>query len=131
MSTYSSGLHWLKPSWIGDTQVCIIINNASDLRIALAIEAHDIACFSVIKAMPGAEWHDEPDLLWYASGLPMPLFNGVFHTRCTIGDVQPLIDRTLAYFRARNLPFIWCVYPSDRPEGLAGSLESRGLQRRE
>ena len=42
---------------------------------------------------PGAELHKETDLRWFASGVPLAVFNGVPHVRLAEDGVEPALAR--------------------------------------
>jgi len=95
--------------------------------LADAIEENAVA-FNLLPAyMPCAELHDEPDLLWFTTGLPYPVFNGVLRARFPPGAIDVRIEGVLARFRSSELPLTWHVGPSTRPLDLGQRLTAYGL----
>lgn len=95
--------------------------------LADAIEENAVA-FNLLPAyMPCAELHDEPDLLWFTTGLPYPVFNGVLRARFPPGATDARIEAVLARFRHSELPLTWHVGPSTRPLDLGARLSAHGL----
>ena len=77
--------------------------------------------------LPGAVMHDEPDLLWFATGVPDGSLNGVIHSQFADGEAASRIDETVGYFERRRLPMQWWVGPSSRPADLGGAPRGPGF----
>ncbi len=104
-----------------------IRHDFSPTALADAIEANVLA-FNLLPAYgPFAEIHDDPNLLWFTTGLPYPVFNGVLRARFAQGEVDRRIEDALACFRRSELPLTWCVGPSTRPLDLETRLRAHGL----
>ena len=106
------------------------VQDLSPAELVGAIEANMAEFWKCFGRLPGAELHDEPDLLWFATGGPDGSLNGVIHSQFTDDDAASRIDETLEYFERRRLPMQWWVGPSSRPAGLGERLEARGLTSR-
>ncbi len=76
---------------------------------------------------PGAELHDGPDLRWFASGVPLAVFNGVLHVRLPEEAVEPALARIQAVADRRGVPAMWWVGPNSGPADLGARLERHGL----
>src|SRR4051812_39792010 len=76
---------------------------------------------------PGAELHEDPDLRWFASGVPLAVFNGVPYARLAEDRVGPALVRAQAVANRRGVPVMWWVGPSTRPADLPARLEQHGL----
>jgi hypothetical protein len=76
---------------------------------------------------PGAELHDGPDLRWFASGVPLAVFNGVPQARLPEEAVEPALARIQAVADRRGVPAMWWVGPNSRPGDLGARLERHGL----
>src|SRR5690348_1617167 len=59
----------------------------------------------------GAEVHEEPGMLWFLSGLPFHLANGIVQTHIS----ERVMKERLKQFTAYHLPIAWLVSPSTRP----------------
>jgi GNAT superfamily N-acetyltransferase len=77
--------------------------------------------------VPHAELHEEPDLRWFASGVPLAVFNGVPHARMAEDHVGTALLGTQAVADRRGVPVMWWVGPNSRPADLAVRLELHGL----
>ena len=76
---------------------------------------------------PGAELHEETDLRWFASGIPLAVFNGVPHVQLAEDCVDLALTRLQASANRRGVPAMWWVGPNSRPADLALRLERHGL----
>jgi GNAT superfamily N-acetyltransferase len=91
-----------------------------------------LAAFQVSLArLPGDVVHDEPDLLWVATAVPIDFYNGVFRSAIDPGHADAQIDAMQEEFRHRRLPMRWQVGPSSRPSDLRQRLLARGFRHRE
>ncbi|GCE09122.1 hypothetical protein [Dictyobacter aurantiacus] len=95
-----------------------ILQNLTPSKVALAYDANHIAERTLFSRLPQAELHDEPGLLWYATGSDADSFNGVLQTQLEPDRLSPAIGRVCAYFQQRRLPFLWFVGPSSRPDNV-------------
>lgn len=77
--------------------------------------------------VPGSELHEEPDFRWFASGVPLAVFNGVPRTRMDEDCVDAALLRMQAVADRRGVPVMWWVGPNSRPIDLAARLERHGL----
>ena len=93
-----------------------------------AIESAFVEHWSVFGGYPGAELHDERGIRWFESPIPHLPYNGVIRTTIA-DDVEPdaPIADVVARFHARDVPFMWVIRPSDRPEDLGRRLSTHGL----
>lgn len=103
--------------------------------VSAAIEANFLAWWRSYRCTAQAEFYDEPELFYLASGIPIPEYNGVISTRFAPGRTAREIDMrlvdVLAFYAARAVGFFWYVAPSSRPLDLARRLQAHGLAPRE
>lgn len=76
---------------------------------------------------PGCELHEEKDVLWFETPLPLIPYNGVLRFSAS-DDAQPQIDAIIKRFQDRQVPFIWVLHPSSQPPDLSRRLVDRGLK---
>ena len=74
------------------------------------------------------EFYDEPDLLWFITGIPAPSFNAVQHTRLTEDRIDNVIRRTVAHFANRKVPLGWLAGPTSEPASLEKHLQLQGFK---
>lgn len=104
-----------------------ILQDLSPDTVPQALDANLIAYSSLFGTLPQAQLHDEDGVLWFETGLPTDQFNGVLRTRLEVEDLPAAIERVLAHFRQRHLPFHWHLGPSSRPAAFGNLLEAHGL----
>jgi GNAT superfamily N-acetyltransferase len=104
-----------------------IVQDLSAPTVVAAIEAQLCEMVSTFGRLPRAEVHDDPEMLWFITGVPFPLFNGVVRTNLASLDLDAKIAATLAQFRSRHLPMIWWTSPSTQPGDLGRHLVGHGL----
>ncbi len=76
---------------------------------------------------PGCSLHDEGDVLWFETPMPIIPYNGILRFQAE-ADVDRKIDRLVRHFEERNVAFMWIVHPTSRPQDLPERLKERGLQ---
>jgi GNAT superfamily N-acetyltransferase len=98
-----------------------------DTRIR-AIEEAFTNHWSVFGEWPGASLRDEDGVRWFETPIAHLPYNAVIRTAIpdTV-DADAVIERVTAGFRARGVPFLWALLPSDRPADLTQRLASNGL----
>ena len=84
----------------------------------------------------GRSLHDEPDLLWFATGVPDGSLNGVIHSQFADGEAASRIDETVGYFERRpaaDAVVGRAVVAAGGPGGTAGGpridCQGRGVRR--
>jgi GNAT superfamily N-acetyltransferase len=76
---------------------------------------------------PGCTLHDDSDVLWFETPIPVLPYNTVLRFQVD-QNIDGRIDHLVNKYRERNVPQLWIVHPSARPNDLAGRLQKRGLQ---
>jgi GNAT superfamily N-acetyltransferase len=79
---------------------------------------------------PGCSLHDEGDILWFDTPIPIIPYNGILKFQAET-EVEQKIDRLIHHFVRRQVAFMWIVHPSSKPEDLPDRLIGRGLQEAE
>jgi ribosomal protein S18 acetylase RimI-like enzyme len=104
-----------------------ILQNLDPASIAQTLDANKIAYGAHLSTFPGAAFHNDPGICWFETGAPLDQFNGVLQIQLDSAALPPAIDRVLAHFRQRNLPFQWHLGPSSRPADAGNLLQARGI----
>jgi GNAT superfamily N-acetyltransferase len=76
---------------------------------------------------PGCVLHDESDVLWFETPLPIIPYNGVLRFSVS-DDSEHQVNAIINRFQDRQVPFIWVLHPSSRPPDLSHRLVDRGLK---
>ena len=104
-----------------------ILRDTSPEALVAAIEANTCDAFVRWGQALGAEYHDDGEVQWFVSGVPLQLWNGVVRAQFAAGDVNAKIDAALRHFAAHQVPMSWLIGPSTRPPNLGRLLEEHGL----
>ncbi|MEE9516050.1 MAG: GNAT family N-acetyltransferase [Candidatus Adiutricales bacterium] len=104
-----------------------IVTDLSPEKISRAIDANQIEGYTYFGQGPQAEIHKESDLLWFVTGIPHPILNGVLTARFTEETLDRRIESTLNYFKSRGLPMMWWTGPATEPFDLADHLLAHGM----
>ena len=105
----------------------IIVSPSLD-ELAVAIEANEHDHLSRgFGSLPGAEYGDEGDLVWFVTGRPQHWLNGVAKVRLRPRQADRRIDETLERCRSRALPQSWAVLPTTAPADLPQRLLDHGI----
>ncbi|MGD2145438.1 MAG: GNAT family N-acetyltransferase [Anaerolineae bacterium] len=104
-----------------------VLADSSAASLTAAIKANMLKYFRYLSSSPSTELFDSPKLTWFITGVPHPFMNGIFRTQLTPDDADDEIRRTLASFKARQVPFMWWVGSATQPADLGRRLEAHGL----
>ena len=92
-----------------------------------AVETNRRGMLANYATVEWVETHDEADRLWFRTGRPSPMLNGILWARFDPDGLDDAIEHALAPFRERSVPMIWTVGPASRPRGLGVRLLAHGL----
>ncbi len=105
-----------------------ILQDFSAPALIEAIKANLFEYYEYLGRSPKAELHDSPNLTWLLTGIPHSFLNGVLRTQVTQGNVDVIIEETLAHFKSRNVTeFFWWAEPGTQPTDLGKHLVDHGL----
>ena len=107
-----------------------VLQDRSSAAVIAAIEANLGVLWRSYSHLPGAELYDQPDLLWVATDIPFPPFNGVVRARLQPETIAPTIKSTLQHFARRRVPMLCIIGPCTRPSDLSAHLIGLGLTHR-
>ena len=107
----------------------IILTDPSEAELAAAVEENLFALFrAMVTTLPDSELVEGEKLSYHLAFPSNPMFKGVWRTRLSASEADDVIDETLAWFKARQAPFIfWWTGPSTTPNDLGERLVARGL----
>jgi GNAT superfamily N-acetyltransferase len=109
-----------------------ILTDWSASTLVDAIEANGEAWWLYYGHAPQADVHDERELFWLTSGIPIKEYSGVarasFDEIRTPEEIDQHITRIQAYFRAQQMGMQWFMGPSTRPANLGERLAQHGFR---
>jgi ribosomal protein S18 acetylase RimI-like enzyme len=93
------------------------------------IEEAFVAHWSNFGRWSHGRLRDEDGVLWFETPIRYLPYNMVIRSRITpAAESDAVIDRVVAEFVRRDVPYLWMVRPSDRPADLDHRLARRGLE---
>jgi GNAT superfamily N-acetyltransferase len=106
-----------------------ILTNPTTAELEAAVEENLFALFrAMVETLPNSELVESDKLCYHLAFPSNPMFKGVWRTRLSTDEVEEAIDQTLAWFKARQTPFIfWWTGPGTTPADLGERLVARGL----
>lgn len=99
---------------LGHDQKIALVESA---LLARAPQSSDIECIR------SPEW-----VQWIRRGVPSILTNRVWFSRMSEEEADQRIAKTVATYRALNLPLMWMLSPSTRPKNLSERLLAHGFR---
>ncbi len=76
---------------------------------------------------PGCSLHEERDLIWFETPMPIIPFNGVIKFQIQ-SEADQVISEIMERFRDRKAQFMWVYHPSSEPDDLQERLVKYGLK---
>jgi ribosomal protein S18 acetylase RimI-like enzyme len=104
-----------------------MIESTASPKLLFAMDANMVAFWSAYGRGNGCTLRQAGDAVWFYTGVPHPLFNGVPSAIFDANDVQATIDDLQARIDAQGAPALWWLGPATRPDDLALTLEGHGL----
>ncbi|GCE15720.1 GNAT family N-acetyltransferase [Tengunoibacter tsumagoiensis] len=106
----------------------MIVEDTSLSSMAQALDANKIAFGTLLGGLSGAQVYQEPGLVWFETGVPNNLFNGVLQTSLPTDTAPEAIKRVLEHFQVRQLPFHWHIGPASQTAELRALLAAQGIE---
>jgi GNAT superfamily N-acetyltransferase len=104
----------------------LVLKDFSSSALVNAMEMNSHAAWIHFARGLGATVYDKPDLLWFFSGLPFHLANGIVNARFPEECLEEILDERLGQLSTKKVPMAWLIGPSTRPVDLGGHLQARG-----
>jgi len=104
-----------------------VLCDISSGELLPALEANMIAFWSPYGRGPDGTVVSNPQLAWFYTGIPSPLFNGVLSVRLDHGGVEEVIDRLKAKIAAHGVPALWWIGPLSKPDDIGELLRHHGI----
>jgi GNAT superfamily N-acetyltransferase len=105
-----------------------MIENLTSPDLLPAMNANMAAFWASYGRVVGGSLHLTPHLVWFYSGVPVPLFNGVVLARTTEAEVCATIASLQTCIEERGAPALWWIGPGSAPANIAALLLQGGLQ---
>jgi GNAT superfamily N-acetyltransferase len=108
-----------------------ILHDLTPSSLVPAMEANFVQWWSFFRHASAATLHEEPEVLWLRSGIPLTEYNGViratFAAARTEEEITHTIRRLQAHFAAYQVGMAWFIGPSTTPANLSRLLEAQGF----
>ncbi|HET7472040.1 MAG TPA: GNAT family N-acetyltransferase [Candidatus Limnocylindrales bacterium] len=99
----------------------------SDAELLAASDHQSAAFFRAAARYPWATVHDDGDVVYGTTGIPLEVFNGATCARFEPATAAERIEAVLAPFRAARIDMSWMVGPTSTPADLVERLQDHGL----
>lgn len=100
-----------------------------DFSVSSVVDAMEINVYEAWICFAhalGAIVYDEPHMLWFFSGFPFHLANGIVSARFPEERLKEILDERLQQLVAKEVPMAWLIGPSTRPVDLGSRLQEHG-----
>ena len=105
-----------------------MIEDTSSDELLAALEFNMVAFWSAYGRATGSTLQVTASVVWFYTGIQVPLFNGVLSARLKPHDVKATFDSLQAKITERGAPALWWIGPQSKPDNIGSLLEQFGLQ---
>jgi len=105
-----------------------VIEDTSSNELLTALESNMITFYSAYGRATGSTLQATSEVVWFYTGIQVPLFNGVLSARLKPNGVKATVDRLQAKIDEQGAPGLWWIGPQSTPDNLGSLLEEHGLQ---
>ncbi len=105
-----------------------ILKDLSTPALLTAMENNIYEGWTLFGQLLDATIHDEPELLWFTSGLPFQLGNGIMRANFTGNELEKTLSKKIKQLVALHLPMAWLIGPSTQPHELGSYLQVHGWE---
>lgn len=106
----------------------VFVANVHDPALPVAMEANMARFWSDFGHSVGGEVQLDWGCVRVYSGVPVPLFNGIFQAWVEPDRVERLVQAITGELQARKVPAFWWLLPTERTHKLAQALPKWGLE---
>lgn len=103
-----------------------IVEDFSSLPLLTAMETNVQQAWIHLGRGLRATIHEEPELLWFFSGLPFHLANGIARANFPADRMEETLEERLKQLMAHDVPMVWLAGPSTQPKDLGNRLQEHG-----
>src|SRR5512136_2397669 len=105
-----------------------VVEDSSSDELVAASDANMAAFWSAYGRGHGCTLQATSEAVWFYTGIPDPLFNGVVTAKLKPEGVKATVDSLQAKIEAQGAPALWWVGARSKPDNLGARLEGYGLQ---
>lgn len=105
-----------------------VLTSVSSPALISAMDVNLAAFWAAYGRAKGCAMQQTPDVLWFYTGVPHPLFNGVDAASLDAADCRPIVDALQAHIDARGAPAMWWIGPRSTSDALDAVLVQQGLE---
>jgi len=105
-----------------------VVNSVSAPGLLPAMDVNLAAYWVEYGRAKGCAMQQSPEVMWFYTGVPHPLFNGVHAAALKAADCQPVLESLGAHIAARGAPAMWWIGPRSNPDALQARLVQHGLE---
>lgn len=106
-----------------------ILEDFSIASLLPAMEANVHEAWIRLGRVLGAEIHNQAELLWFFSGMPFHMANGIARAHFPFDRINEIFEERLKQLTQPRIPLAWLVGPSTYPTDLGNYLQSHGWMR--
>jgi ribosomal protein S18 acetylase RimI-like enzyme len=105
-----------------------VVEDTASAELWPALEANMAAFWSAYGRAEGCTLQVTSEAVWFYTGIPVPLFNGVLSANLKPEGVKATVDALQAKIDTQHAPAFWWIGPQSKPDNLGAILELHGLQ---
>jgi GNAT superfamily N-acetyltransferase len=105
-----------------------ILESTASPGLLPAMTSNMAAFWSPYGRAKGSTLYAAPEVVWFYTGVSIPILNGVLLARLQAAGVRKIIDNLQVKIDEQGAPALWWIAPDSEPENLGSLLEQNGLQ---
>jgi ribosomal protein S18 acetylase RimI-like enzyme len=95
--------------------------------LVTAIEANIFELTALLRHLPGAEVHVDPEMIWTLTRFPFALFNTVRRAQLAPARIDAAIETAMVRCKDKGVSMLWEIGPLTQPVDLGTHLEAHGF----
>ncbi|MEM8531977.1 MAG: GNAT family N-acetyltransferase [Chloroflexota bacterium] len=104
-----------------------IVTTTAAPELMPAFDANLVEFWATYGRAPNYEAHERNDMVKCMTGVPFPLFNGVYYAQLTQDAVAREIAELKTDVHRMQMPSFWWVGPDSKPDDLSNHLKQAGF----
>ena len=105
-----------------------MIEDVTSDGLLTALESNMVAFWSAYGRAKGTTLQATSGVVWFYTGIQVPLLNGVFPAKLQPDEVEATFTNLQAKIDERGAPALWWIGPQSKPDNIGSLLEQLGLQ---